>query len=358
MKTSKINPARIAVTKSKKTARTKSKKIKQKALTAKQNPAETGTKPAETETPAQVAAAGADKAKPQEPLAPVEELILPIDFLAAALAIAPKNDARAYLNGVRIHQLADNQIRIASTDGHRLFVASIEHDIEIAWARAGVTLPREELERIVKYVGKKVLGLRIEFGVDHPRLTIHEIDGIAQFTIVPIEGRYPDYQAIIDRAASVFTAERDDLDVSAVDSTYLKSAAAIAAQLDSRSVMPFMSTDFSVPSVFRFDQPNVLLYIAGRTDQRQALPAPTVRLIGEKGMAGTLAALKAHETRTRAAAEEFKNTKKWDELMKKADGYAARAAEIRQALTPQLAAPTPTPAPIPTPTAPEAASIH
>lgn len=295
------------------------------AVVATQEPA--AAAPAATETEA-------------EALAPAQELELPLNFVKAALSIAPKDDTRYYLNGVYVQQLDDLVVRLVATDGHRLFVSSFEQKTEIAWARPGVILPREELERIVKYVGKDAPGLRVEFGVNHPSLKIHEIAGMAVFTLKAIDGKYPDYQRVVDSAASVFSAEREELQQTTLDSSYLKAAGALAAVLESKGIIPFLATEESAPSVFAFaDRPEALLYIMGQRNDRPALAAPTIKLFGAAAMQATLEKLEEQITRTEANAKAAKHEKFRKQFEDKAARLRLRAEQIRSNLLPALPAP-------------------
>lgn len=281
-----------------------------------------------------------------EALAPAQELELPLNFLKAALSIAPKDDTRYYLNGVYVQQLDDLVVRLVATDGHRLFVSSFEHKTEIAWARPGVILPREELERIVKYVGKDAPGLRVEFGVNHPSVKIHEIAGMAVFTLKVIDGKYPDYQRVVDSAASVFSAEREELQQTTLDSSYLKAAGALAAVLESKGIIPFLATEESAPSVFAFaDRPEALLYIMGQRNDRPALAAPTIKLFGAAAMQATLEKLEEQIKRTEANAKAAKHEKFRKQFEDKAARLKLRAEQIRSNLLPALPAPTPAQSP-------------
>lgn len=294
-----------------------------------------------------------EAAKPQaEELEPATAVTLPAKYIAAALAVAAKNDTRYYLNGVYLH-VVDGALRVVATDGHRLLVISTALAKDVPWGADGVILPREELDRIAKYIGKakgdeEPTAMEISFGRKHPVVKIHEANGIAEFTLKPIDGKFPDYMRIVEASGDVMSADSRPTETSAVSAAYLKSAGAIAAQLESDTIFPFIGKTVSAPCVFTFGgESGALLYIMACTETRPALPAAAVRIIGEAGMRGSLAALKAHETRSRKAAADTKDQKERERLTAQADKFQARADEIRAALSIKLAAPT---APAATPT--------
>lgn len=294
-----------------------------------------------------------EAAKPQaEALEPATAVTVPVRYIAAALAVAAKKDTRYYLNGVYLH-IVDGALRIAATDGHRILVISTAMVKDVPWGDDGVILPREELDRIVKYVGKakgdeEPTALEISFGRHHPVIKIHEANGMGEFTLKPIDGKFPDYGRLLERAGDVMNSERKPTETTSLSSAYLKSAGAIAAQLESATIFPFIGATTADACAFTFaGEPGAILLIMPTSENKPALAAATVRLIGEAGMRGSLAALKAHETRCRKAAEEAtkaKDSKESERQIALAQGFVKRADEIRAALAIKLAAPTAAPA--------------
>lgn len=282
-----------------------------------------------------------------EELQPAQSIELPMKFVTAALSIAPKDDTRYYLNGVFIHQLADNAIRMVATDGHRLFIAQVAHTQVIDWAQKGIILPREQLERIAKYLGKSAIALRIEYGVKHPAVKVHEVGGMAVFSFGLVDGKFPDYQKVADQSAAVFTAEREELSQTTIDSKYLKAAGALAASLESKGIIPFLAPEgASYASVFAFvDVPEALLYIAPQRGREQALPAQTVRLFGEDAMRAQVANLEEQIKRTLNNAKNAKHAKFRQQFKDKAARLQLRRDQLQANLTPALPAPAAASAP-------------
>lgn len=274
-------------------------------------------------------------------LEPATAVTIPGKYIAAALAIAPKKDTRYYLNGVYIHQVGST-LRVVATDGHRMLVISTECIKFLPWGVDGVILPREELARISSYIGKgEGTALQLSFGRQHPVAKLSEDNGMAQFVVTPVDGKFPDYMKVVESAGDVLTSERSPMDTAALSSAYLKSAGAIAAQLESESVFPFVGSSPSDPCMFTFaNEPGAILYIMGQRSDKPAIQAPVVKMLGDVGMARSLAALKAHETRCRKAAKDAGGEAEARLHKDKADAFQARADEIRAMLSVKLTGPT------------------
>lgn len=275
-----------------------------------------------------------------EPLPPATFVDLPTNLIAAALAIAPKGDVRYYLNGVHIHQVDDKQLRIVATDGHRMFVSHVDPLCKLDWAADGVTIPRDELERVVKYIGKAE-ALRVEFGKGHPAMKLTEIAGMGEFRVKPIDGKFPDYQRVVDAAADVFGAEREAIAVTQIDSKYLKSAGVIAATLESKGIIPFLAAPGSRgASVFAFSEtPNALLYIMGQEGRAEALPAPTLKLFGEEAMRAALVKIEEQIEVSERNAKTTKHEHFRVASVQKVERLKLRRDQLRANLAPKLPAP-------------------
>jgi hypothetical protein len=276
-----------------------------------------------------------------EALGPATHVDLPVKFLSAALAIAPKGDVRHYLNGVLVQQIDDKQLRLVATDGHRLFVAHLDPGCVLDWAQGGgIIIPREELERVVKYIGKAA-ELRVQFGLRHPSMKLLEIAGIGEFTVKPTDGPYPDYQRVVDEAGASLGGEREQLAVSQIDSKYLKSAGVVAATLESKGIIPFLSAPGSrAPSVFAFSEvPNALLYIMGQEGRAEALPAATIKLFGVDAMRTALAKIEEQIEVSERNAKTTKHEHFRVASLQKVERLKLRAEQLRTNLAPKLPAP-------------------
>lgn len=121
----------------------------------------------------------------QIPEAALKELI---ERTAFAMA---QQDVRFYLNGL-LFDLRETSLRCVATDGHRLALCETELP-EGAKSRKQIILPRKgvlELQRLLEG-GDRVLEL--EVGRNHVRVRREDVT----FTSKLIDGRFPDYEAVI-----------------------------------------------------------------------------------------------------------------------------------------------------------------
>ncbi len=110
-----------------------------------------------------------------------------IDRTAFAMA---QQDVRYYLNGL-LFDLRDASLRCVATDGHRL--ALCEAVLEQGGQKRQIIVPRkgvQELQRLLEG-GDRVLDL--ELGRSHIRVKRDDVT----FTSKLIDGRFPDYEAVI-----------------------------------------------------------------------------------------------------------------------------------------------------------------
>jgi DNA polymerase-3 subunit beta len=141
---------------------------------------------------------------------PVERLTLPeaslkelIDRTAFAMA---QQDVRYYLNGT-LFDVREGALRCVATDGHRLALceAAIELD---AKARRQVIIPRKGVLELQRLLDSGDGTVEIEIGRNHIR--VRRSDFV--FTSKLIDGRFPDYEAVIPIGADkVLTLGRDEL---------------------------------------------------------------------------------------------------------------------------------------------------
>lgn len=121
------------------------------------------------------------------PEASLKELI---ERTAFAMA---QQDVRFYLNGL-LFDLRENALRCVATDGHRLALCEAGlTDADGAKARKQIILPRKgvlELQRLLEG-GDRIVEL--EVGRNHVRMRREDVT----FTSKLIDGRFPDYEAVI-----------------------------------------------------------------------------------------------------------------------------------------------------------------
>lgn len=129
------------------------------------------------------------------PEATLKELI---ERTAFAMA---QQDVRYYLNGLLL-DLRDSLLRCVATDGHRLALCEAELP-EPVQTRKQIILPRKgvlELQRLLEGGDREV---ELEVGRNHLRMRRDDVT----FTSKLIDGRFPDYDAVIpigaDKAVNV-----------------------------------------------------------------------------------------------------------------------------------------------------------
>lgn len=102
-----------------------------------------------------------------------------------------QQDVRYYLNGLYL-EVREQGLRGVATDGHRMAVADVECDVS-GVERLDVIVPRKAIHEIGRLVAGRDEKVRLEFGVNHMRLTAGEV----VFTSKLIDGKFPDYTKVI-----------------------------------------------------------------------------------------------------------------------------------------------------------------
>ena len=107
-----------------------------------------------------------------------------------AFAMA-QQDVRYYLNGL-LFDLRDKTLRCVATDGHRLALCETELEAT-AGAKRQIIVPRKgvtELQRLLESGDREI---ELEVGRSHVRVKRDDVT----FTSKLIDGRFPDYEAVI-----------------------------------------------------------------------------------------------------------------------------------------------------------------
>ena len=277
-------------------------------------------------------------AKPAEALEPAQSVLIDPASIAAVLSVAAKKDqARPYLSSVYLHQVED-QLRIVATDGHRILILSQPLKGSLNWGTAGVMIPRAELDRIAKFIGKgteeEPATIEVSYGRNHQHIVISAVGDIGTFKVTPQEGQFVDYRRTVEKVRAFNGGERKPTEATCINPAYMKAAGAIAATLGSTGVYAFMESG-SEPCAFTFhDVPGaVLIQMPIRQDKpEKALAVETIRLLGDSAMRGSIAALKAHATRCRKQIEATKDKAEIEKLQTQEKGFLSRAAELQTAL--------------------------
>lgn len=125
---------------------------------------------------------------------------LPRNYVDAALVITPKKEIRYYLNGIYI-DLFNNEGRIVSTDGHRLFAAKFSTELDLT-DNINFIIPREYIERILKVKTKfSEISVSVELNAANSIKIKLAIDGTV-IECSPIDGKYPDYRRVFPEKTS------------------------------------------------------------------------------------------------------------------------------------------------------------
>jgi DNA polymerase-3 subunit beta len=134
------------------------------------------------------------------PEATLKELI---DRTAFAMA---HQDVRFYLNGA-LFDLREHSLRCVATDGHRLALCETAIDVNANTHRQ-LILPRKGVLELQRLLDTGDGTVDVEFGRNHVRVRRHDF----VFTTKLIDGRFPDYEAVIPIGADkILTVSRDEL---------------------------------------------------------------------------------------------------------------------------------------------------
>jgi DNA polymerase-3 subunit beta len=102
-------------------------------------------------------------------------------------------DVRYYLNGL-LFEFHDGSLTTVATDGHRLAVCDLESDLGIAQDRQMI-VPRKGVLELSRMLSESDDLVELALGKNHIRL----VKGNMIFTSKLIDGRFPDYQAVIPK---------------------------------------------------------------------------------------------------------------------------------------------------------------
>ena len=129
----------------------------------------------------------------------VERVALPEEVLRdlmerTAFAMA-NQDVRYYLNGMLL-DLQEHTLRCVATDGHRLALKETQLESSVS-TRRQIIIPRKGVAELVGLFEPGDGMVELEFGKNHLRVR----RGDAVFTSKLIDGRFPDYEAVIPLGA-------------------------------------------------------------------------------------------------------------------------------------------------------------
>jgi len=129
----------------------------------------------------------------------VEKVSLPEEALRdlmerTAFAMA-NQDVRYYLNGMLL-DLQEHTLRCVATDGHRLAMKETQLQSSVS-TRRQIIIPRKGVNELVGLLETGEGQVELEFGRNHLRVR----RGDVVFTSKLIDGRFPDYEAVIPLGA-------------------------------------------------------------------------------------------------------------------------------------------------------------
>jgi DNA polymerase-3 subunit beta len=105
------------------------------------------------------------------------------------------DETRPALNGALL-QVAEGEIRLVATDGHRLARATLKHPGAVKGALKGdVIVPLKALTHLHRLVAESVDPVHVELSKNHARFTV----GKTSLTTKLIEGPFPNYEQVLPK---------------------------------------------------------------------------------------------------------------------------------------------------------------
>lgn len=132
-----------------------------------------------------------------EAVGPLQRVVIPVNFMQAALSCASTEETRYYLNGVFLHVVEEN-VRIVATDGHRLFIGAFKPVLgdgeELPdWLKKGVIVSSERLSAKLGIVSKFSEGdcAFLSYGTNQPHLVLSDLGEEAVSAAGKLKARSP-----------------------------------------------------------------------------------------------------------------------------------------------------------------------
>jgi len=120
----------------------------------------------------------------------IQELELKKMLDKTSFAMA-NQDVRYYLNGLLL-EFDERKLRTVATDGHRLAVCDFDGEVDVSQNRQ-LIVPRKGVLELSRMLADDDEPVELALGKNHIRL----VKGSTIFTSKLIDGRFPDYQAVI-----------------------------------------------------------------------------------------------------------------------------------------------------------------
>lgn len=283
-----------------------------------------------------------------EKVAVAQDLIVPAALLLAAESVSAHNDdLRPYLCGVHL-QARDGKGRISSTDARRAFLSSFPVSGPMPdWMKEGVILSNKQLKAQVGFIarGTEAAQVRLRYAVGLPKIEISDLEKTMTFQALPLTGHFPNLDNLIP-AGSIAALDDDGNPIGkewqpvGINSGYLKHVGELSKMLSDGLIKKARPENGMVirafnagndpmqPLLFDFvSYPGALLMISPAKLSGKGISAETAALM-EPAIRRTLAALRAHETRNLAWAEDTSDPHQKAAFLAKAEGFKLRVADI------------------------------
>jgi len=298
--------------------------------------------------------------------AKTERVSVPVLLLQAAETVVSKvpKDKPTW-QAVFLHQKDGMGRVVAIDDKYSIFIGAFEAKPMPAWLKTGISVAREDLKARVNMIHKiaESQNVILSYAKGQTHLTMSDEQNTMAFQVPAAEVQsMPDYEASLQSIDAASVADmgeegersaRAEWEPVAIGSRYMQECIAIAKILLSSqdkaardehgvAIRMFHPTP-SAPRIFDFDGwPGVMLIVGAMQMEVQQLPRLTQRLM-EPASRGTLAALRAHETRWRDAAAAAETDEQRAACTAKADGFAQRIAALVAVAVSKPALPPPAP---------------
>ena len=126
-----------------------------------------------------------------------------IDRTAFAMA---QQDVRYYLNGMLL-EVSAGQLRVVSTDGHRLAMCTLNGNIQCG-GTLQVILPRKGVIELARLMTNDDGEVEVVIGANHVRASTREFI----FTSKLVDGKFPDYARVLPNSSSkIVLGRREEL---------------------------------------------------------------------------------------------------------------------------------------------------
>jgi hypothetical protein len=296
---------------------------------------------------------------PAEKIPAAQPITVPAALLLAAESCTAKaGSPNAAIEGVHIHRKGDKG-RVVATDGARLFMASFDlpEGDPAAWLQAGVTLSNDGLRSRLSLLGKVSddTKVRIAYAKGSPHVDLSDIAGQVVCKVHAQAGTFPNYDRTLGGRRFTGLDENGEIESHewqpvGIMSSYLKQCGDIAKILErgldasARSKLGMVIRTFGggsseTPMIFDFSTwPGAVLVVAPAVMVSNVTSKETVQLLAP-AIKGTVAALRAHATRTENLARKAGSEREKLSLQTQAAGFRARLAAVL-AINPATALPS------------------